>query len=147
MTEPRIDKSPVFEAAWTKSDQRLRSFLDSLVEAFAAYVQRGDHDHFGRDEPLDWPSSARAAALKHIHIIPVDPDLNPRFFKSWKLKRPFQRTSDRMLIYVKDDKGNYCLLAYLHDDAHTLLNKASLVGHLADLAEDWFRQNESFPVN
>lgn len=146
MTKPRIDRSPVFEAAWARSDQRLRSFLDSLVDAFAVYIQRGGHNHFGRDAPLDWPSSARAAALKHIHILPVDPGQNPRFFKGWKLKAPFRRTSDRMLVYVKDDRGNYCLLAYLHDDAHTLLNKASLVGHLADLAEEWFRENDSFPM-
>ncbi|MCY1462137.1 Toxin YafO, type II toxin-antitoxin system [compost metagenome] len=111
------------------------------------YVEQGRHDHLGRDEPLHWPSSARSAALKHIHVIPVDPERNRRLFKAWRLKDPFRRTSDRMLIYVKDDKGNYCLLAYLHDNAHTLLNKASLVGHLADLAEEWFRQNGSFPMS
>lgn len=74
------------------------------------------------------------------------PGQNPRFFKGWKQKEPFRRSSDRMLVYVKDDRGNYCLLAYLHDDAHTLLNKTSLVGHLADLAEEWFRENDSFPM-
>ncbi|MCY1288099.1 hypothetical protein D9M68_700990 [compost metagenome] len=110
MTKPRVDRSSVFEAAWQRSDTHFRAFLDSLANAFAVYVEQGRHDHFGRDEPLHWPSSARSAALKHIHVIPVDPERNRRLFKAWRLKDPFRRTSDRMLVYVKDDKGNYCLL-------------------------------------
>lgn len=145
MTKHRVDLSPAFEEAIIRAQPPLKAVLTSLVRAFSSYVNSASHSDFGRDAPLDWPSSAKQAALMHVHIITLHTKADRHLSRRWLRSLPYNRTSNRMLVYAKDSLGNYCLLAYFHDDAHAQLNKATLVGVLAEMAEEWFSMHGTLP--
>jgi hypothetical protein len=141
----RVDLSPAFQAALQRSDAIQKKLLDDLIQAFKHYVSKGAHPDFGRDAALDWPSSVQLAGLQHVHIVELAVQGDLRLFAAWQKRRPHDRTSNRMLVYVEDNQGDYCLLAYFHDDAHRQLNKSTLMGVLADMAEAWFQKNKTSP--
>ena len=94
------------------------AFMDEFRSWKAEWPKREyESELFGKDGAYGTPLvDGNANVLRHAHITPIHP--NKR--KSW-MKRHFRKsrkTSDRHLIYVKDD-GDYLLIYVLEDpDAH-----------------------------
>jgi len=58
--------------------------------------------------------------LRHVHIVPFnDPQARKRWFGAFR--RFGRKTSDRHLVYVADDRGNFGLIYILDEpDAHRI---------------------------
>ena len=83
---------------------------------------------FGRDEPYDRPSSAKAADLRHIHL---------NYGTGWPLRiARWQRTSNVALVYCEGwhSKDNFLMITLL-DNAHEQARIITLMSELAEVAE------------
>jgi mRNA interferase YafO len=75
--------------------------------------------HFGKDSAYVTPLiNGDKYILRHVHLVPViDKDQLSLWKRRWSFRR--RKTSNRVLIYVDDKKGNYLLIYILSEpDAH-----------------------------
>lgn len=139
-----ISKVFKFEAMFgidLTNDPDLEKAKDQLFLDFKAYLQSSQHlsskptGIFGRDVTYERPNSAKAANLRHVHVLPLSA-LTSRHQAS-----KFHQTSDVHLVYCIDDtKGHACAIALLKP-AHTLANDHLFLSKLAEIAEQFFSRN------
>jgi mRNA interferase YafO len=108
----------------------LKSALDSeesdssqfLCELFNQWKQAKDEYgsyHFDKDSAYITPIiKGDKYILRHVHLVPViDKDQLSLWKRKWSYRS--RKTSNRVLIYVDDKKGNYLLIYILSEpDAH-----------------------------
>jgi len=79
------------------------------------------HELFGKDGAYVAPLvDGERYRLRHVHIVPFnDPQARKRWFGAFR--RFGRKTSDRHLVYVADDRGNFGLIYILDEpDAHRI---------------------------
>lgn len=79
------------------------------------------HRLFGKDGAYAAPSvDGERYRLRHVHIVPFkDPSSRRKWYSVFR--RHGRKTSDRHLVYVADDRGNYGLIYILDEpDAHRI---------------------------
>jgi mRNA interferase YafO len=114
-----------------KTTAKLKSVLDSekldsqlFCNKFKQWKQsKDDHGsyHFGKDSAYVTPViNGDKYILRHVHLVPViDQAQLSLWQKIWRFKG--RKTSNRVLIYVKDRKGNFLLIYILSEpDAHEI---------------------------
>lgn len=114
-----------------KTTAKLKSVLDSekldsqlFCSQFKQWKQsKDDHGsyHFGKDSAYVTPIiNGDKYILRHVHLVPViDQAQLSLWQKIWRFKG--RKTSNRVLIYVKDRKGNFLLVYILSEpDAHEI---------------------------
>jgi hypothetical protein len=76
------------------------------------------HQLFGKDGAYVAPLvDGERYRLRHVHIVPFNTHSRKRWFDV--LRRRGRKTSDRHLVYVGDDNGNFGLIYILDEpDAH-----------------------------
>jgi mRNA interferase YafO len=112
-----------------KTTAKLKSVLDNekldsqlLCKLFKQWKQAKDEHgsyHFGKDSAYVTPLiNGDKYILRHVHLVPIlDQNQLSLWQKIWRFKG--RKTSDRVLIYVKDKKGNFLLIYILSEpDAH-----------------------------
>jgi len=82
---------------------------------------------FGKDVPFDWPTQAKLAELKHVHIVPINDKSN---------------TSDRFLVYSSGftNPNKLVILAIFEPNAHELSNSTTRMLTVAAQAENFRSQ-------
>lgn len=112
-----------------KTTAKLKSVLDNekldcrlFCNLFKQWkLSKDEHGcyHFGKDSAYFTPViNGDNYILRHVHLVPV---IDKSQLYSWKKKFSFRsrKTSDRVLIYVDDKKGNFLLVYILSEpDAH-----------------------------
>lgn len=94
-----------------------------LCSEFLNWKAAGEYDHhyFGKDSAyIAPPVNGEKYGLRHVHLVPV---LDARQIARWwrDFARRGRKTSDRVLIYAKDAKGDYLLIYILSEpDAHKI---------------------------
>ena len=83
-----------------------------------------------------------AVELMHVHLVPL---ADSKALKIWdrndRLKK--RKTSDRALVYARDGKGNYLLIAVLDEpDAHAIAQMRSAADR--ELMQDFAQVAEAF---
>jgi len=96
---------------------------DLLCGEFLNWKATGEYDHyyFGKDSAyIAPPVNGEKYALHHVHLVPEKD--KPQLAKwSQIFARRGRKTSDRVLIYVKNSAGNYLLIYILTEpDAHKI---------------------------
>lgn len=97
--------------------------LDSQLfcDKFQQWKSADEHSSylFGKDSAYVTPAiNGEKYILRHVHLVPV---MDKNQLVSWKKKWSFKgrKTSNRVLIYVDDNKGNFLLIFILSEpDAH-----------------------------
>lgn len=77
--------------------------------------------HFGKDSAYAMPTvDGQKYALRHVHLVPVLDQLQRSAWnKAWKLRG--RKTSDRVLVYTQNSRGNFLLIFILSEpDAHEI---------------------------
>jgi len=102
---------------------------------------------FGRDEPLDRPSSAKMAKLKHVHLLDshdVESSMRKKGVRAIRLMDQFDLKSDAFLIYCQGyvDKNSYLLIDLLWLDAHAKANDLNRMIDYADEAERFYKSGK-----
>ena len=90
---------------------------------------KGEYAHalFGKDAAYVKPKvDGELYRLRHVHIVPfLDKDAKRRWYNAFKFRR--RKTSDRHLVYVADEKGNFGLIYILDEpDAHRIARMEGL---------------------
>lgn len=94
-----------------------------LCSEFLNWKATGEYDHhyFGKDSAYIAPTvNGEKYVLRHVHLVPV---LDTKQIARWlrDFARRGRKTSDRILIYTKDAKGDYLLIYILSEpDAHKI---------------------------
>lgn len=94
-----------------------------LCSEFLNWKATGEYDHhyFGKDSAyIAPPVNGEKYVLRHVHLVPV---LDTKQIARWlrDFARRGRKTSDRILIYTKDAKGDYLLIYILSEpDAHKI---------------------------
>jgi hypothetical protein len=101
---------------------------EDFANWFAAWKRSGEWSShmFGRDSAYVLPKVGNLQyRLRHVHLIPVlDAEARRKWEKHYAAERP--RTSDRILIYVQHDDGDFLLIAILPEpDAHEVQRMAN----------------------
>jgi hypothetical protein len=96
---------------------------DLLCEAFLKWQTLGEFEHhyFGKDSAYIVPLvNGEKYGLRHVHLVP---EKDKRQIARWlrDFARRGRKTSDRVLIYVKNSAGDYLLIYILTEpDAHKI---------------------------
>jgi mRNA interferase YafO len=95
-------------------------FCDQFKQWKKSANEHGDY-HFGKDSAYVSPSiNGNKYILRHVHLVPViDKNQLSVWNKKWLFKG--RKTSNRVLIYVNDNKDNFLLIYILSEpDAHEI---------------------------
>lgn len=99
--------------------------LDSnlFCDAFKEWKSGDEYGsfHFGKDGAYVTPLvNGDRGILRHVHLVPiVDQKQLVLWKKRWKFRG--RKTSDRVLIYAQDYRGNFLLIFILSEpDAHAI---------------------------
>lgn len=114
-----------------KTTKILKAFLEEenlsdveLCARFEAWKKSSDEYSsyfFGKDGKYTVPTvSGNKYILCHVHIVPMlDKNQLSLWDRAWKHRK--RKTSDRVLVYVSDKKGNFLLIAILEEpNAHKI---------------------------
>ena len=85
-----------------------------LADEYSSY-------YFGKDSAYITPTvDGEKYKLRHVHLVPIeDKNQLSSWNKAWQLGK--RKTSNRILIYVDDNKGNFLLIFILSEpDAHEI---------------------------
>jgi mRNA interferase YafO len=87
-----------------------------LLESFQQWKESRDEYGsylFGKDSAYTIPKiDGKSYRLRHVHLPPLStPEPLEVWNKQWQ--RRGRKTSDRVLVYVEDDQGNYLLIFIL----------------------------------
>ncbi|NRR28727.1 type II toxin-antitoxin system YafO family toxin [Oxalobacteraceae bacterium] len=124
---------------------------DMFIDCFSEWKAGEPLDNllFGKDVPYRTPTvGGKHFSLRHVHLIP---QANAQEAAEWRdaynLGR--QKTSDRALVYVSDDKGNHLLLGILEEpEAHEIARMKtpeheSLMRTYATIAEEFLQTGKT----
>jgi mRNA interferase YafO len=135
-----------------KMTKVLKEFLEAdgldsqlFINLFKKWKSSGEYSsfHFGKDAAYFTPIvNGGKYILRHVHLVPlVDKSQKERWLRAWKVRG--RKTSDRVLVYVSDKKGNFLLIFILSEpNAHevarmgTKQNKEIMEGFAA-IAEEF----------
>jgi mRNA interferase YafO len=97
--------------------------VDELCSLFREWKLSDEYGsyYFGKDSFYVKPSvNGELYKLRHVHLVPIkDEEQLLAWNKAWELGR--RKTSNRVLIYVDDKKGNFLLIFILSEpDAHEI---------------------------
>jgi hypothetical protein len=130
-----------------KMTKVLEEFLESdgldsqlFIQMFKRWRSSGEFSsfHFGKDAAYFTPTvNGDKYILRHVHLVPqLDKSQQEKWLRVWKVRG--RKTSDRVLIYVKDKKGNFLLIFILTEpNAHevarmeTKINEQTMKGFAA----------------
>jgi hypothetical protein len=96
---------------------------DLLCDEFLNWKVTGEYEHyyFGKDSAyIAQPVNGEKYALRHVHLVP---EKDKTQLAKWLqvFTRRGRKTSDRVLIYVKNSVGDYLLIYILTEpDAHKI---------------------------
>lgn len=126
--------------------------ITSLVKDFHDWKIQGKDGEFksplfGKDGAYFKPLvNGEKYALHHVHLPPMlDKQQKKRWINDFNWKRT--KTSDRVLVYVKDNLNNYLLITIFSEpDAHEIANmknkeNTDIMNHLAKVAEEFIYNN------
>jgi len=115
-----------------------------LIEAFRGWKAGGKPvRRFGKDAPYLIPLVDGANHLCHVHLRPAT--ANARWDAAHDARDWARKTSDTALVYVRNDGGDYLLIAtMLEGDAHRVARMATpedvqLMTAFAAIASEWRR--------
>ena len=97
--------------------------IQLFCEEFKLWKSKDEHSSrlFGKDSAYTTPTvNGEKYILRHVHLIPV---MDQKQIDSWYKKFRFKsrKTSNRVLVYVDDNKGNILLIHILPEpDAHEI---------------------------
>lgn len=101
-----------------------------FIEKFTAWKLSADEYGsylFGKDSAYIKPDvDGKSYVLRHVHLPPLADEGQLRLWnKKWQQRS--RKTSDRVLIYVEDNRGNYLLIFILPEPiAHAIAKMQTL---------------------
>lgn len=96
---------------------------DELCLQFSQWKLSNEYGsyYFGKDSfYIKPPIDGKPYKLRHVHLVPVKDKVQlSAWNKAWELGK--RKTSNRALIYIDDNKGNFLLIFILSEpDAHEI---------------------------
>jgi mRNA interferase YafO len=97
--------------------------IQLFCDEFKLWKSKDEHSSslFGKDSAYTTPTvNGEKYILRHVHLVPV---MDQEQIDSWYKKLSFKsrKTSNRILVYVDDNKGNILLIHILPEpDAHEI---------------------------
>ncbi|MEI6746739.1 MAG: type II toxin-antitoxin system YafO family toxin [Methylococcaceae bacterium] len=103
--------------------------VDEFCNQFIKWKNAGEYSsyYFGKDSAYVAPTvDGEKYKLRHVHLVPL---IDQKQLAVWNKKWQFggRKTSDRVLIYVEDNRNNFLLIFILSEpDAHKIAQMKEL---------------------
>ena len=108
----------------------------TLISEFSEVVAGYDSYYFGRNVPNN-----NSKIVFHIHYVPseLDPQLKNWNYNYSNKKDSYNRTSDNLIFYTKNDINEYLLIGFVGPGGHKIFANFVFLDNLEKVANDFIK--------
>lgn len=143
-----VEVHAVFIDQFDPNDDEELQLRDGLVAAFRYWAEHGHHPDFGRDVTYRDPAGSVVpkVGLRHVHLRPDVQEKRAARIWNDPSADPYDKKSDRHLVYVRSDEQDRLLIYYFDDGGHEgARGDFQLLKALGRAAEEWLRETKRYP--